>query len=75
MMPVTMAPVPTNRVGVMDSPRISTAKSTPKSGAVEARVLESVGPRWRMPARAKLAERNGLNSPISIKRIIAEVSQ
>ena len=57
------------------SPRITMAKKAANTGAVDARMLVSVGPRWRMPAIARLDVRNGRNSPTSAKITTALVPQ
>jgi hypothetical protein len=57
------------------SPRITIAKKAANTGAVDARMLVRVGPRWRIPAIARLDVRNGRNNPISAKITTALVPQ
>ena len=45
------------------SPKHKIPKATPNNGLVEVKVEDSVGPKKRIPARAKFAETAGLNRP------------
>ena len=73
--PVTMASVPPIRDAVIVSPSSAIANSALNSGAVEARVVDKVGPRNRIPAIAKFADRNGRNSPIAANSAAPVVNQ
>ena len=73
--PVTMASVPPIRDAVIVSLSSAIANSALNSGAVEARVVDKVGPRNRIPAIAKFADRNGRNSPIAANSAAPVVNQ
>ena len=70
-----MANVPPIRDAVIVSPSSTIANNALNSGAVEARVVDNVGPRNRIPAIAKFAERNGRNSPITANSAAPVVNQ
>ena len=70
-----MANVPPIRGAVIDSPSSANANNALNSGAVEARVVDKVGPRNRIPAIAKFADRKGRNSPIVANSAAPVVNQ
>ncbi len=72
---VIMPAVPKAVAQVRFSPNQSTPSAAANSGEVELRVLDSVGPRYRIPATARLAETAGRNSPIRTKIQTADCDQ
>lgn len=67
MIAPTIARVPTAIGQLNASPSQKIPSAAPKNGAVEVRVEDKVGPRCRIPAKARLAESAGRNSPTSTK--------
>lgn len=59
--------VPTAICQVNSSPSHHTPNAAPNKGAVELNVVDSVGPRNRVPATAKFAESDGLKTPTRAK--------
>ena len=60
---ITIVPIAVGTVKI--SPKHKIPNTTPNNGLVEVKVEESVGPRSRIPAKAKLADTAGRNKPIS----------
>jgi hypothetical protein len=67
MIAPTIARVPTAVGQVKFSPSQKIPKAAANSGAVEVRVEQSVGPIYRMPASARLAETAGRKHPTRTK--------
>ena len=60
---ITIVPIAVGKVRTSPKHRIPNA--TPNNGVVEVKVEESVGPKKRIPAKAKLADTAGLKQPTS----------